>query len=73
MMARVTAAAANTPRLPRICTPHQRSASAPQEAPWFSALAAIGLVTSFTSTLMFTALGSFFNKISDPGERVTGR
>lgn len=36
-------------------------------AGWFGALAGIGLVTSFTSTLMFTALGSFFNKISDPG------
>ena len=36
-------------------------------APWFGALAAVGLVTSFTSTLMFTALGSFFNRISDPG------
>jgi PAT family acetyl-CoA transporter-like MFS transporter 1 len=36
-------------------------------APWFGALAGIGLVTSFTSTLMFTALGSFFNKVSDPG------
>jgi hypothetical protein len=32
----------------------------------FLALAAVGLVTSFTSTLMFTALGSFFNKVSDP-------
>ena len=32
--------------------------------------AALGLVTSFTGTLMFTALGSFFNRISDPG---TGR
>ena len=34
---------------------------------WFGMLSAIGLVTSFSSTLMFTALGSFFNKISDPG------
>jgi membrane associated rhomboid family serine protease len=33
---------------------------------WFAALAAAGLVTSFTSTLMFTALGGFFNRISDP-------
>jgi len=32
----------------------------------FAALAAIGLTTSFSSTLMFTALGSFFNAISDP-------
>lgn len=32
----------------------------------FMALGAIGLVTSFTSTLMFTAVGSFFTKISDP-------
>lgn len=31
-------------------------------------LSAIGLVTSFSSTLMFTALGSFFNRVSDPGE-----
>lgn len=36
---------------------------------WFGSLSAIGLVTSFSSTLMFTALGSFFNRISDPGER----
>jgi len=35
---------------------------------WFGMLSAIGLVTSFSSTLMFTALGSFFNRISDPGE-----
>ena len=34
---------------------------------WFAALAAAGLVTSFTSTLMFTSLGGFFNRISDPG------
>ena len=33
---------------------------------WFGVLAAAGLVTSFTSTLMFTALGSFYNRISDP-------
>eukprot|EP00775_Hariotina_reticulata_P008729 gene8729-8910_t len=33
---------------------------------WFAALSGIGLVTSFSSTLMFTALGSFFNRISDP-------
>lgn len=33
---------------------------------WFGALAAAGLVTSFTSTLMFTSLGSFYNRISDP-------
>jgi PAT family acetyl-CoA transporter-like MFS transporter 1 len=32
----------------------------------FFALSAIGLVTSFTSTLMFTAIGSFFNRVSDP-------
>ena len=36
---------------------------------WFGALAGVGLATSFASTLMFTALGSFFNRISDPGER----
>jgi hypothetical protein len=35
---------------------------------WFGMLSAIGLVTSFSSTLMFTALGSFFNRVSDPGE-----
>lgn len=34
---------------------------------WFGMLSAIGLVTSFSSTLMFTALGSFFNRVSDPG------
>ena len=33
----------------------------------FLLLAVCGLVTSFTSTLMFTAMGSFFNRISDPG------
>ena len=33
---------------------------------WFLALGACGLATSFTSTLMFTSLGAFFNKISDP-------
>ncbi|KAI8473191.1 MAG: acetyl-coenzyme A transporter 1-domain-containing protein [Monoraphidium minutum] len=38
-----------------------------EHGPWFAALAGAGLVTGFTSTLMFTALGSFFNKISDPG------
>ncbi|KAK9809613.1 hypothetical protein WJX73_007530 [Symbiochloris irregularis] len=32
----------------------------------FAALAACGVLTSFTSTLMFTSLGSFFNRISDP-------
>lgn len=29
-------------------------------------VAIVGAATSFTSTLMFTCLGSFFNKISDP-------
>ncbi len=33
----------------------------------FLTLAVCGLLTSFTSTLMFTAMGSFFNRISDPG------
>ena len=32
----------------------------------FAVLAVLGLVTSFTSTLMFTALGSFYTRISDP-------
>ena len=32
----------------------------------FAILAAAGVATSFTSTLMFTAMGSFFNRISDP-------
>lgn len=32
----------------------------------FIVLAATGLLTSFSSTLMFTAIGSFFNRISDP-------
>lgn len=31
----------------------------------FVALAAVGLGTSFASTLMFTALGSFYNRVSD--------
>lgn len=46
-----------------------------EHSAWFGALSAIGLVTSFSSTLMFTALGSFFNRISDPGAqtRWTGR
>ena len=34
---------------------------------WFLGLGACGLATSFTSTLMFTSLGAFFNRISDPG------
>ena len=34
---------------------------------WFLALGVCGLLTSFTSTLMFTSLGAFFNRISDPG------
>ena len=32
----------------------------------FFLLGLCGLLTSFTSTLMFTAMGSFFNRISDP-------
>ncbi|KAL6784386.1 hypothetical protein ACKKBF_B01590 [Auxenochlorella protothecoides x Auxenochlorella symbiontica] len=32
----------------------------------FAAVAALGVATSFCSTLMFTAMGSFYNKISDP-------
>ena len=32
----------------------------------FGILAIIGVATSFSSTLMFTALGDFFNRISDP-------
>jgi MFS transporter, PAT family, solute carrier family 33 (acetyl-CoA transportor), member 1 len=32
----------------------------------FVSLAAVGLVTSFSSTLMFTAAGSFYNRVSDP-------
>ncbi|CAD7698104.1 unnamed protein product [Ostreobium quekettii] len=32
----------------------------------FSALALIGVLTSFMGTLSFTSLGSFYNKISDP-------
>lgn len=32
----------------------------------FGILAALGVATSFSSTLMFTALGDFFNRISDP-------
>ena len=28
----------------------------------FAAVAAVGVATSFTSTLMFTALGSFYNR-----------
>ena len=44
-----------------------RNAVALSDAPWaFFGLAVCGLITSFTSTLMFTALGSFFNRISDP-------
>jgi hypothetical protein len=40
--------------------------SAAASWPWFAALALLGLLQSFSSTLMFTALGSFFNRISDP-------
>ena len=37
------------------------------DAPYaFATLAALGIVTSFSSTLMFTALGDFYNRISDP-------
>jgi len=32
----------------------------------FSCLVALGLLTSFSSTLMFTSLGDFYNRISDP-------
>jgi len=32
----------------------------------FAILVALGLATSFSSTLMFTALGDFYNRISDP-------
>ena len=32
----------------------------------FVALGGLGLLTSFSSTLMFTAVGSFYNRISDP-------
>ena len=32
----------------------------------FAVLVALGLATSFSSTLMFTALGDFYNRISDP-------
>lgn len=32
----------------------------------FGILALIGVATSFSSTLMFTALGDFYNRISDP-------
>ncbi len=32
----------------------------------FACLVTLGLVTSFSSTLMFTALGDFYNRISDP-------
>lgn len=32
----------------------------------FGALALVGLAASFSSTLMFTALGSFYNRVSDP-------
>jgi PAT family acetyl-CoA transporter-like MFS transporter 1 len=43
-------------------------AAAPAAAPFaWAALAAVGVATSFASTLMFTALGDFYNRISDPG------
>lgn len=32
----------------------------------FACLVTLGLITSFSSTLMFTALGDFYNRISDP-------
>lgn len=42
-------------------------ATALWDAPWsFAALAVLGVMTSFASTLMFTALGDFYNRISDP-------
>lgn len=43
-------------------------ASALSDAPaCFALLAALGVATSFASTLMFTALGDYYNRISDPG------
>jgi Acetyl-coenzyme A transporter 1 len=35
-------------------------------SPAFLAILAAGLLTSFSSTLMFTSMGTFFNRISDP-------
>ena len=32
----------------------------------FAVLAVLSVLTSFTTTLMFTALGAFYNKVSDP-------
>jgi hypothetical protein len=61
---RLTAAAAST----ALVATFPPSASAFTEHPAaFVALAAIGLATSFSSTLMFTSLGSFYNRVSDPG------
>jgi len=51
-----------------VCVPATGASSFTEHTGWFAALSGIGLVTSFSSTLMFTALGSFFNRISDPGE-----
>lgn len=34
--------------------------------PAFLGVLAAGLLTSFSSTLMFTSMGTFFNRISDP-------
>jgi hypothetical protein len=51
------------------CSSAAGASSFMEHSSWFGALSAIGLVTSFSSTLMFTALGSFFNRISDPGEQ----
>lgn len=43
------------------------NAASLKDAPFaFGILAALGVATSFSSTLMFTALGDFFNRVSDP-------
>lgn len=43
------------------------NAPMPLDAPGsFSLIALFGLLTSFSSTLMFTAIGDFYNRISDP-------
>jgi hypothetical protein len=57
------------PLLACVCVSLAGASSFLEHRAWFGMLSGIGIVTSFSSTLMFTALGSFFNRISDPGAR----
>jgi MFS transporter, PAT family, solute carrier family 33 (acetyl-CoA transportor), member 1 len=49
-----------------VATFPESAASFSEHPASFVALAGVGLATSFSSTLMFTALGTFYNRVSDP-------